>query len=351
MPALSTTPTLDLGEASPMKAPPVVGPKTKKATRPNTAIPSFLIEEAKATRTDTWEAQRHMAFEPPATITTMKEIGLEGQGISPNAVSAPFSLFTKEAVLQMRREIFSEPVLNECRYSSDFIANMIRGMGRDRAPFTYQAWSSPEVLDKISQVAGVELVPAYDYEIANINICVNDDPEAAVDPDPCADHVSAVAWHYDSFPFVCVTMVSDCASMVGGETAIQLPDGTVQKVRGPSMGTAVVMQGRYIYHQALRAFGCRERIAMVTPFRPRSPLVRDETILTGVRGISNLDELYPQYAEYRFGVLEERFRERRRDERCRRGAGRCFDIESARAFIREQKEYLESMLEQMYEVE
>ncbi|KAG8410364.1 hypothetical protein J3459_017176 [Metarhizium acridum] len=348
MPTLSIPPTLEPSKAFPMKAPPVIGPKTKRATRSNTAIPSFLIEEAQATPVDTGEAQRHMAFEPPANITTMKDIGLEGQGISPNAVSAPFSLFTKEAVLQMRREIFSEPVLKECRYSSDFIANMIRGMGRDRAPFTYEAWNSPEVLDKISQVAGVELVPAYDYEIANINISVND-PNEAVGPD--IDQVSAVAWHYDSFPFVCVTMVSDCTNMAGGETAIKLPGGEIRKVRGPSMGTAVVMQGRYIYHQALKAFGCRERIAMVTPFRPKSPFIKDETILTGVRGISNLDELYPQYAGYRFGVLAERFREQLREERRRKSSGRCFDINSARAFILEQKEYLESMLEQMYEVD
>jgi hypothetical protein len=61
----------------------------------------------------------------------MEEIGLQGQGISPNAVSDPFPLFTKEAMLQMRREVFSDQVLNECRYSSDFIANMVRGMGHE----------------------------------------------------------------------------------------------------------------------------------------------------------------------------------------------------------------------------
>lgn len=49
------------------------------------------------------------------------------------------------------------------------------------------------------------------------------------------DETSAVAWHYDSFPFVCVTMVSDCTDMVGGETAIKLPSGEVRKVRGPAM--------------------------------------------------------------------------------------------------------------------
>ena len=61
----------------------------------------------------------------------MKEIGLEGHGISPVAVSEPFSLFTTEAVKQMRAEIFSEPVLRDCQYASTFAKNMVRGMGRE----------------------------------------------------------------------------------------------------------------------------------------------------------------------------------------------------------------------------
>lgn len=32
-------------------------------------------------------------------------------------------------------------------------------------------------------------------------------------------------WHYDSYPWVCVGMISDTADMVGGETVIQRGDG------------------------------------------------------------------------------------------------------------------------------
>lgn len=49
------------------------------------------------------------------------------------------------------------------------------------------------------------------------------------------DELPAVAWHYDSFPFVCVTMISDCTGMVGGETALRTATGDVMKVRGPAM--------------------------------------------------------------------------------------------------------------------
>lgn len=61
----------------------------------------------------------------------MKEIGLEGHGISPIAASEPFPLFTTEAVRQTRAEIFSDRVLKDCQYASTFAKNMVRGMGRE----------------------------------------------------------------------------------------------------------------------------------------------------------------------------------------------------------------------------
>ncbi|KAF4221533.1 hypothetical protein CNMCM5878_008781 [Aspergillus fumigatiaffinis] len=141
----------------------------------------------------------------------------------------------------------------------------------------------------ISEVAGIGLVPSIDFEIANINISINNQ-ESVVEQkagNPFDDDLPAVAWHYDSFPSVCVTMLSDCAGMVGGETALKTATGEIMKVRGPAM-----------------------RISMVTCLRPKSPFVRDETVLTGVRGISNLSELYTQYTEYRLEILEERVRAR-----------------------------------------
>ena len=49
------------------------------------------------------------------------------------------------------------------------------------------------------------------------------------------DDSPIVDWHHDSYPFVCVTMLSDCAGMVGGETALKTAKGDILKVRGPEM--------------------------------------------------------------------------------------------------------------------
>ncbi|KAM0540900.1 hypothetical protein ACHAPJ_013466 [Fusarium lateritium] len=345
MPALTTDAVPISG---PPKAPHVEGPKLKKAMRPSKDIPSFIIDEARATKRVPWNPEQHLAFEPPQNIVTMKEIDLEGHGVSLNAVSEPFPLFSKEAMLQMRAEIFSEPVLENCRYTSDLIAEVIRGMTPEKAPFCFSAWHSPEVLKIVSEVAGLELVPCTDYEVANVNISINDQDISLGGAD---NLLSSVAWHYDSVPFVCVTMASDCTGMVGGETAIRLPNGEVRKARGPSQGNTVIMQGRYIYRQAMKAFGGRERIAMITSFRPKNPLLRDETVLSGLRAISDTNELYSQYTDYRLEILEERLRDRRKDEMARRKGQRPYDTAQMRFWLQEQMEFIESMLEQIIEVE
>ncbi|RAL11792.1 uncharacterized protein BO97DRAFT_453349 [Aspergillus homomorphus CBS 101889] len=331
-------------------APPtVVGPTTKKATRPTNPLPQWLIDGARVEHKETFNAKRHLNFQPPKGITTMKEIGLEGHGVSPVAASEPFPLFSPEAIKQIRAEIFSEPVLRDCQYSSSFAKNMIRGMGRERAPFTCDAWSSPELQAAVSQVAGIDLVHAFDYEIANVNISVEDDPSNVGKVQEKPD-TSAFAWHFDSFAFVCVTMLSDCSDMVGGETAIRTPSGEV-KIRGPAMGTAVVMQGRYIEHQALKALGGLERISMVTSFRPRDPSIRDELVLTGSRAISNWSELYHDFTEYRMELLEERLRRKMKEERKRKESKRPFNIYDMTEFLTEQKNFLEATIAELTPVE
>lgn len=86
-------------------------------------------------------------------------------------------------------------------------------------------------------MAGVELVPALDYDIANINISVGDGNVDLTEKKdkPLEEELSSVAWHFDSFPFVCVTMISNCEGMVGGETVVKTATGELMKVRGPAM--------------------------------------------------------------------------------------------------------------------
>jgi hypothetical protein len=74
------------------------------------------------------------------------------------------------------------------------------------------------------------LVHAFEYEIGHVNLFFSDGED-----DKDAKNNLGFSWHYDSFPFVCVTMLSDCSDMKGGETAILKGDGEILKVRGPTM--------------------------------------------------------------------------------------------------------------------
>ncbi|CAH0051643.1 unnamed protein product [Clonostachys solani] len=310
---------------------------------------------------------KHLAYSQPSKVWSLRDLGYpDNQGISPFGVSEPFRLFSDEAIDEMRRELFTNrKIWTDHRFSSKYAECQLRGYARDHAPFIYNAWKSPETLRIISNLTGMDVVPVFDYDIAHINVSGPSVP--ALSPLP-ADRVdkpaketktekprtedendAIVSWHNDSYAFVCVTMLSDCTGMVGGETALRTADGNVIKVRGPERGYAVVLQGRYIDHQALRALGGTERVSMVTAFRASSSEVRDDTNLKLVRPISNIDELYNEYAQYRFRILEDRFRGRRERADQSISIKAPFDVKETRAFIREQIEFLEQMEEQVME--
>jgi hypothetical protein len=117
------------------------------------------------------------------------------------------------------------------------------------APFIYNAWKDPETLRIISNLASIDVVPVMDYDIAHINVSGPSIPhlspleqdrnrervrEKEIEKPKVEDKNDAiVSWHNDSYAFVCVTMLSDCTGMTGGETALKTADGSVIKVRGP----------------------------------------------------------------------------------------------------------------------
>lgn len=113
----------------PPPAPMVVGPATKTATLPSEPLAQYLIDDAKLTMREEFDAAKHLNIHSGTKTISMKEIGLEGRGISPTAVLEPFQLFTEEGIQQIKAEVFSGPVLRDCQFSSNFNKHMIRGIG------------------------------------------------------------------------------------------------------------------------------------------------------------------------------------------------------------------------------
>jgi hypothetical protein len=236
------------------------------------------------------------------------------------------------------------------------------------APFAYDAWTDPKVLSIISEIAGINLVPVNDYEIAHINYSFKSETQvkeerrhmrqmSLEDEGISGCHESreekpVVGWHKDAYAFVCVLMMSDCTNMVGGETAVRTADGKYIKVRGPTkvnsliakawnfetnllQGCAVILQGRYLYHEAMRALGAQERITSVTSFRPKSPFVKDDTVLRTVRPVSNLNGLYSGYAEYRLELMLARIQRELEGVTGRDRAGLPFDTRGHKQFLQD----------------
>lgn len=207
-----------------------------------------------------FEPSKHLAYTPPSRILTMKDLAHEPTALSPVATTDPFPFLSHEGVLQHRRDLFSKPVLDNCMHQTRSSSCQLRGMAPRYAPFIHQFWHSPEVLKIVSDIAGVELIPALDYEICHTNIQVGPggteearntpvEPPAATEeaiqrlkeekPDTPAEEFdeskNIIEWHKDSHPWVCVVMLSDARYMEGGETELMKGDGTTLKVRAPQM--------------------------------------------------------------------------------------------------------------------
>ncbi|PKX93056.1 uncharacterized protein P174DRAFT_373107 [Aspergillus novofumigatus IBT 16806] len=316
-----------------------------------------------------FDPAKHLNFTPPSKVYTMAELGYpERRAISPVGVSEPFPMFSAEAIQVMRKEALREEVFVKYHCSSDLAKGQLRGYAAECAPFVYDAWKHPQTLAIVSQIAGLDLVPVMDYEIGHINISVQSEEDKAkflaavaekksqeagknVSDSAWEDKDPIVDWHTDGYHFVCVVMLSDCEDMIGGETELRKGNGETIKIRGPQMGSAVILQGRYIEHRALRALGMTERITMVTSFRPRSAAIPDHTVLTTIRPISDLGELYHQFAEYRFEILEDRLRGVNKYMRDRKRDNRRFNTAFLKQFIHEQIEFLEHMDREIVEDE
>jgi hypothetical protein len=93
-------------------------------SRPHTIIQDNLLPVEKVA----FDPTKHLKFTPPSKILSMKDLGYpESRGVSPIGVSEPFTLFSEEAIKQMRAEILSDDVWRDYQWSSDLAQCQLRG--------------------------------------------------------------------------------------------------------------------------------------------------------------------------------------------------------------------------------
>ncbi|KAK7424164.1 hypothetical protein QQZ08_008770 [Neonectria magnoliae] len=351
---------------------------------PQTSMPVPYERTTSLVATSKFDASKHLVYSPPSHILTMKDLQLEDSPISSIAASDPFPLLSHEAVFQHRRELFSPEVIDNCLHRTLPGSAMLRGMAQKYTPFIQSFWNSPEVLKIVSDIAGVDLVPAMNYEICHTNIQLGSEgldglratpvmppiatkSENLQDADDQAGYVNPIVkWHKDSHPFVIVVMLSDARNMEGGETVLMGGDGKTISVRAPQMGSAVVLQGRHISHVALPATNMPERITIVTSFRPRDPTLADETTNANVRCESHLTELFYQWTTYRLdnlskranimaGMLRDRYAENVKKSGVDAQPGMCrvetVHFDEMEKWVEEQIKYLQQTMHEMRPLE
>jgi hypothetical protein len=127
-----------------------------------------------------------------------------------------------------------------------------------------------------------------------------------------------------------------------------------------------VLQGRSVSHIARPAGNMKERITVVTSFRPRNPRLFDDSSNMNVRTVSQSSELYYQWTSYRLRLLAERFAteadelKKKYEENIAKTdpegkIGFCraetVDVEALRKFMSEQMRYMERTVFEMRPIE
>ncbi|KAG5655219.1 hypothetical protein KAF25_001972 [Fusarium avenaceum] len=251
----------------------------------------------------------HLAYQPPVQRHTFQDLGLSQPQNSPDlCYTEPFQLFSEEGVRILRREMLGKEMLDKYLRSWDRAPAYMAGHEKT-AKFTLQAWQHPVTQAALDKAAGFRLrLLRREADLGLVNIQLGPEGLAGVynlteTPLPPLSHgsmqksnyddVPIDSWHKDQVPVVCVVMLSNTRGMVGGETAIKTGDGSIVKIKSPTIGGAVIMQGGCTEHAALRAVNVPERISMVSSYAFADPNLDDQ--YTSLRSVDLANDHLPSF--------------------------------------------------------
>ncbi|KAF4634467.1 hypothetical protein G7Y89_g3641 [Cudoniella acicularis] len=264
-------------------------------------------------------------FKLPSAQHSFTELGLSKPSTAPDiCFSEPFQLFSEEGVRMIRRYLFRPEVLEKHFRAWERAPGIISG-AEQTALWTRDMWHHPSVTKCMSEAFGhplkllgrlgevgyvnVQIGPSgrdgvYSLqETPSLPLPFSETPSTSQNDDKMID-----SWYRDSSQVVCIVMLSDTSTMVGGKTAIRLNDGTVLKARGGRAGSAVMMQGGHTVHAALRSSNAAERVSIVTSYSFVNPSLGDSA--TSLRSISaenpDVISIREHFLLHKLGKLRER---------------------------------------------
>lgn len=240
-----------------------------------------------------YDPDLHLALEYPERVWSLEEFGYSAEQIatcaSPLAVTSPFRLLSDEGLATLYQ--VATRLKSVCSNISGNRTPRHLAGGVYRSRFLRDLCACPVILEHMSRIAGTELAA---HSMPSQQLYINYAPE---DVDKAVD-----AWHFDGIGFDYVIMMSDPATMQGGnfeyfqgtrdEVAAMfdlevsqlrsgitedLPAERVIKTEFPAAGYAIFQQGNMIVHRAARLLQPADRITIVPGMVSSNTRVPDPT--------------------------------------------------------------------------
>lgn len=194
-------------------------------------------------------------------------------------LSEPFQLFTKESAIQLANYI-------KTLYDTEYEKSSKRTLAciRDNPILQKIIYNIKCDLEKMaSSLVRLPMKLQLPIDYAHINIQKNKQTNPVDD------------WHYDSTPFVLVTILTDHQTDKKGNLLVGLKNSNkILKCKLTTPGEACLMQGNQIYHCAQQSSN-GERISMVTSFYVDSPFIYDCSSLQAPIEYSDYEMCINQY--------------------------------------------------------
>ncbi len=251
-----------------------------------------------------FNAERHLAIEPPADITLLADLGYSATDIEATATeiafSAPFRVLSDAGVGTM---LDTARRLKAFRTrAGDRIENVVRG-GCYRSRWLRDLCLSPEVTEAMATIYGVAVAPhTMPVHLGHLNY------------EPSTIDTAVDKWHHDTIPLDYVMMVNDPSRLPGGrfeiflgtrdEAATLAAEGgppPPERVLTPNFagpGHAIALHGNMVVHRGAPLSEAAERITMVNAYVALDRSTDDQSRSRDLIGIDDDTTLYTEWAKH-----------------------------------------------------
>ncbi len=251
-----------------------------------------------------YDPHKHLALQRPDDVLRLQDLGYTKEEIAqcPTdfAVSSATRLLSDEgvdALVCVVRE------LRQYAVGCERIQNMVRG-GVYQSRFLRDLCLCPKVTQFLSEIYGTPVTPhSMPLHLGHLNFAP-DDLALAVDK-----------WHHDTLGLDYVLMVSDPATLRGGEFQYflgtkheaaalaqrgeQIPAQRVVSPQFPGLGYMVVLQGNMVVHRGAKLTAKCERITMVNGYVPLDTRTPDPCRFSDLKLVDPHHVLFSEWARHK----------------------------------------------------